>query len=56
LPRPRKRKAVSIDENLLKWVNEQIEKGKFHSFNHAVEIALERLRGSEKEGKKQRLE
>jgi Arc/MetJ-type ribon-helix-helix transcriptional regulator len=46
LPRPRKRKAVSIDENILEWVEEQIEEGNFHSFNHAVEIALEKLRDS----------
>jgi len=44
LPRPRKRKAVSIDENLLKWVNEQIEKGKYQNFNHAIEVALEKLK------------
>jgi Arc/MetJ-type ribon-helix-helix transcriptional regulator len=49
LLKPRKRKAVTIDKKLLEWVEEQVEEGKFKNFNQAVDLALERLRGSEKE-------
>jgi Arc/MetJ-type ribon-helix-helix transcriptional regulator len=47
LPKPRKKKTVSVDKALLEWVGIQVAKGKFKNYSHAVEIALEKLRGSE---------
>lgn len=43
-------KPLLLDLHL--WIESQIRKGKFGNFSHAVEIALETLRDSEREGKK----
>lgn len=51
LTKPRKRKDVTIRLDLYQWVEEQIAKGKFWNFSHAIEKALERLRDAEKEEK-----
>jgi Arc/MetJ-type ribon-helix-helix transcriptional regulator len=45
----RKKKAVRLRLDLLDWVEDQIEKGKFWNFSYAVEVALEKLRDAEKE-------
>jgi len=44
LPKPRKKRTIYIKPELHQWIEEQKEKGKFHSFSHAVEIALEELK------------
>jgi Arc/MetJ-type ribon-helix-helix transcriptional regulator len=44
----RKRKTVSIRLDLLGWMHDQIAKGRFHNFSHAIEIALENLRSEER--------
>lgn len=33
----------------VEWIDEQVRQGKFKDFNQAIDVALERLRGSEKE-------
>lgn len=50
--KPRKKKTVYIKPELYQWVEKQVKKGKFQKFSHAVDVALERLRDSEKEEKK----
>jgi len=52
LGKPRKKRSIAIRLDLHQWIENQIRKGKFGNFSHAVEIALEKLRNSEKEGKK----
>jgi Arc/MetJ-type ribon-helix-helix transcriptional regulator len=52
LSEPRKKKTVYIIPELCQWIQEHIEKGEFWNFSHAIEVALRRLRDSEKEGKK----
>jgi len=39
--------TVSLDKELLKWVDERIREKKFGSRSHAVEYALYRLMRSE---------
>jgi len=34
---------VSIDENILKWIEKQIEEKRFASISHAIEYALFKL-------------
>ena len=36
-------KTVTIDPELLKWVEKQIEDKRFASFSHAIEFALAKL-------------
>jgi len=36
----RKGKHVMIRVDLSEWIKEQIDKGKFWNFSHAVEVAL----------------
>jgi Arc/MetJ-type ribon-helix-helix transcriptional regulator len=48
LPKPRKKRSIRIRLDLGEWVEEQIEKGRFQSFSHAVDVAVEKLRDSEK--------
>jgi Arc/MetJ-type ribon-helix-helix transcriptional regulator len=52
LGKPRKKRSIAVSFDLCQRVEEQIGKSKFGNFSHAVEIALEELRDSEKEGKK----
>jgi Arc/MetJ-type ribon-helix-helix transcriptional regulator len=49
---PRRKRSIAIRLDLYQWIEEQIEKGKFQSFSHAIEIALEKLGDSRKEEKK----
>ena len=41
------RKQVTLDDDLLKWVQEQIDKKRFASVSHAIEYALTKLKESE---------
>jgi Arc/MetJ-type ribon-helix-helix transcriptional regulator len=40
--------SIALDEDLLKWVDTQIEKRRFANRTHAVEYALQQLIDSEK--------
>lgn len=37
--------SVSIDENLLKWLDSQIKTKRFASRSHGIEFALNELKG-----------
>ena len=52
LDKSRKKRSVAIRLDLCQWVEEQIGKGRFHNISHAVEIAVDELKESEKEKKK----
>ncbi len=41
------RKNVTIDDKLIKWVEEQIRKKRFASLSHAIEYALYEIMKSE---------
>ena len=49
LNKPRKKRSVRIRLDLYEWIEEQIERGKLQSFSHAVDVAVEKLKDSEKE-------
>jgi Arc/MetJ-type ribon-helix-helix transcriptional regulator len=51
LSKPRKKRTIYIKPELHQWIEKQKEKGRFQSFSHAIEIALEKLRDSEIEPK-----
>lgn len=51
LPKPRKKRTIALRVDLNQWIEEQIGKKKFQNFSHAIEVALEKLRDSEKEKK-----
>lgn len=51
LPKPRKERTIYIKSELHQWTEEQIRKGRFGNFSHAVEIALEKLRDAETQAK-----
>lgn len=51
LPKPRKKRTIYLKPDLLAWLEEQIEKGEYKNFSHAVDVALQKLRESEKEEK-----
>jgi Arc/MetJ-type ribon-helix-helix transcriptional regulator len=51
LTKPRKKKDVTIRLDLYQWIEDQIERGKFWNFSHGIEIALEKLKDTEKEEK-----
>ena len=42
----KKKISVSIDEDLLGWVNDEVEKKKFASVSHAINLSLSELRKS----------
>lgn len=48
----RKKRTVRIKVDLQQWVEEQVSKKRFQNFSHAVDVALENLRDSEKEEKR----
>jgi Arc/MetJ-type ribon-helix-helix transcriptional regulator len=52
LDKSRKKRSIAIRLDLCQWVEEQIGKGRFHNVSHAVEIAIDGLRESEKEKRK----
>jgi Arc/MetJ-type ribon-helix-helix transcriptional regulator len=43
----------TIDEELVKWIDLEIEKKRFASRSHAIEYALKQLSESEKQKRKQ---
>jgi Arc/MetJ-type ribon-helix-helix transcriptional regulator len=42
------RKNVTIDDKILAWIEEQIEKKRFASVSHALEYAIQQLIEKEK--------
>lgn len=44
---PKKRVYATIREDLVKWVDQQVEKLKFANRSHAIEYALMKLKESE---------
>lgn len=42
----KKKVSVSIDEGLLAWVNSEIDKKRFASLSHAVNLSLSELKKS----------
>ena len=43
----KKKTSVSLDDDLLAWIQNKIKAKKFASVSHAVEYALEKLRREE---------
>ena len=43
----KKRLQVTVREDLVKWIDQQIEKARFGSRSHAIEYALTQLKESE---------
>ena len=43
----KKKTSISLDEDLLEWVNEKIREKRFASVTHAVEYSLEKIRKEE---------
>jgi Arc/MetJ-type ribon-helix-helix transcriptional regulator len=43
----KKKTSISLDKDLLEWVNKKIMERRFASVTHAVEYALEMLRKEE---------
>ena len=42
---PKKPISATIDENLIKWINEKLkDKKRFRNKSHLIEIALEKLK------------
>jgi len=44
----RSKMSVTIDVELIKWIEQQIKKQKFRNKSHAVEYALVKLKESER--------
>ena len=40
--------SIALDEELLKWIDSQIETKRFANRTHAIEYALEQLRTTKK--------
>jgi Arc/MetJ-type ribon-helix-helix transcriptional regulator len=40
--------SFSIDEETLKWIDEQVETKKFRSRSHVIDYAIEQLKNSQK--------
>jgi len=49
--RKKKHTTVSIDADIIKWIEEQIEKKRFSSVSHAVEYCLYQVMEKEKKEK-----
>jgi Arc/MetJ-type ribon-helix-helix transcriptional regulator len=49
LPKPRKKKDITLRPDLYKWIEEQIQKKRFQNFSHAIDIALEKLKDASDE-------
>jgi len=45
---PKIRRSVTISEDLMKWINEQIERKRFKDVSHAIEYALFKLKEENK--------
>jgi len=48
---PKKRVYATIRENLVEWIDEQVKNLRFANRSHAIEYAIAKLIGSEKERK-----
>jgi Arc/MetJ-type ribon-helix-helix transcriptional regulator len=48
LPKPRKKRDITLRLDLYQWIEEQIRKGKLKNFSQAVDVALEKLKDTEK--------
>ena len=44
----KKKISITIEENLLKWVDEQTISVEFSSRSHVIEVAISKLRDSDK--------
>lgn len=40
--------SIALDQDLLKWVDQEIEKKRFANRTHAIEFALQQLKDSRK--------
>jgi len=43
----RKRKNITLPNEIYDWIQHQIDKGRFYNFSHACEIALKKLKEQE---------
>jgi Arc/MetJ-type ribon-helix-helix transcriptional regulator len=41
--------SITLPEELIKWIDEQIKAKKFYNRSHAVEVALDNMRQEKKE-------
>jgi len=41
--------SIALDENLLSWIEEMIERKRFANRTHAIEYALQRLKEQQEE-------
>jgi len=48
---PKVRRSVTISEDLMKWIAEEIDRKRFKDVSHAIEYALFRLKEETKKGK-----
>lgn len=46
---PRVRVFATVQEDIIKWVDQQVEKARFRNRSHAIEYALIKLIEKEKE-------
>ena len=44
----KKKISITIEEDLLKWVDEQTKSVEFSSRSHVIEVAISKLRDSDK--------
>lgn len=44
----KKRVAVTIREDLLEWLDQQVRTMRFHNRSHGIEYALHKLKGKER--------
>jgi len=44
----KRKTSVSLDEEILKWIEQKIKEKRFASVSHAVEYAFEQLKKQEK--------
>ena len=45
----KRKTSIALDEDLLAWVQEMIERKRFATRTHAIEYALQRLKEQEKQ-------
>ena len=45
---PKARRTITLDREILKWIEGQIEEKRFASLSHAIEYALNKLIKEEK--------
>ena len=51
---PKLRLQVTVREDLVKWIDEQVKRLRFANRSHAIEFALAELKGNEQDPKNQR--